>query len=46
VIGTDCIGSCKSNYHTITAMTAPSPLPVSTKKKNHKCSVSTGEHQG
>jgi hypothetical protein len=23
VIGTDCIGSCKSNYHTITAMTAP-----------------------
>ena len=24
VIGTDCIGSCKSNYHTITATTAPS----------------------
>jgi hypothetical protein len=24
-IGTDCIGSCKSNYHTITAMTAPDP---------------------
>ena len=23
VIGTDCIDSCKSNYHTITAMTAP-----------------------
>ena len=23
VIGTDCIGSCKSNYHTITAMTVP-----------------------
>ena len=23
VIGTNCIGSCKSNYHTITAMTAP-----------------------
>jgi hypothetical protein len=23
VIGTDCIGSCKSNYHTNTAMTAP-----------------------
>ena len=22
-IGTDCIGSCKSNYHTITTMTAP-----------------------
>ena len=23
VIGTDCIGSCKSNYHTIMTMTAP-----------------------
>jgi hypothetical protein len=23
VIGTDCIGSCKSNYHTMTATTAP-----------------------
>jgi hypothetical protein len=23
VIGTDCIGSCKSNYHKITKMTAP-----------------------
>ena len=23
VIGTDCIGSCKSNYHTITTMPAP-----------------------
>ena len=23
VIGTDCIGSCKSNYHKITATTAP-----------------------
>jgi hypothetical protein len=23
MMGTDCIGSCKSNYHTITAMTAP-----------------------
>ena len=28
VIGTDCIGSCKFNYHTITATTAP-PLAVS-----------------
>ena len=26
VIGTDCIGSCKSNYHTITATTTPSSL--------------------
>jgi hypothetical protein len=24
VISTDCIGSCKSNYHTITTTTAPS----------------------
>jgi hypothetical protein len=23
VIGTDCIGSCKSNYHTITATMTP-----------------------
>ena len=23
VIGTDCMGSCKSNYHTITTMTDP-----------------------
>ena len=23
VIGTDCIGSCKSNYHMITTVTAP-----------------------
>ena len=23
VIGTDCIGSCKYNYHTFTATTAP-----------------------
>jgi hypothetical protein len=28
VIGTDCIGSCKSNYHTITAMTAPRMVSV------------------
>ena len=24
--GTDCIGSCKSNYHTIMTMTAPTSL--------------------
>jgi hypothetical protein len=28
VIGTDCIGSCKSNYHTITATTFPSNVCV------------------
>ena len=26
VTGIDCIGSCKSNYHTIMATTAPLPL--------------------
>jgi hypothetical protein len=26
VIGTDCIGSCKSNYHTITTTTVPKIL--------------------
>jgi hypothetical protein len=31
VIGTDCIGSCKSNYHTITAMMAPHPEEESQK---------------
>ena len=25
VIGTDCTGSCKSNYHMISTMTAPTP---------------------
>ena len=28
MIGTDCIGSCKSNYHTITASTAPTDLTI------------------
>jgi len=28
VIGTDCIGSCKSNYHTITAKTAPFKINI------------------
>jgi hypothetical protein len=26
VIGTDCIGSCKSNYHTIKITTVPTTL--------------------
>ena len=30
VIGTDCIGSCKTNYHTITTTTAPRNLNVFT----------------
>jgi hypothetical protein len=30
VIGTDCIGSCKSNYHTITNTTAPPIFYVQT----------------
>ena len=29
VIGTDCIGICKSNYHTITATTVHLPLLIS-----------------
>jgi hypothetical protein len=29
VIGTDCIGSCQPNYHTITTMTAPHNYKVS-----------------
>jgi hypothetical protein len=28
VIVTDCIGSCKSHYHTIRATTAPTPICV------------------
>ena len=28
VIGTDCIGSCKSNYHTIITTTAPTKLGI------------------
>jgi hypothetical protein len=29
VIGTDCIGRCKSNYYTITTITAPIYVPKS-----------------
>ena len=28
MIGTDCIGSCKSNYHTITATTTPYKMMI------------------
>jgi hypothetical protein len=35
VIDTDCTGSCKSNYHTITTMTARSKRKKKKKKKNH-----------
>ena len=35
VIGTDCISSCKSNYHTITATTAPC-LSIRSQTKNNK----------
>ena len=28
VIGTDCLGSCKSNYHMITATTSPTPMKM------------------
>ena len=33
VIGTGCIGNCKSNYHTITPMTPPGQM-VNERKKN------------
>jgi hypothetical protein len=33
VIGTDCIGSCKSKYHTITATTAPTWSGMNVKRK-------------
>ena len=32
VIGTDCIGSCKSNYHTTTTTTAPLVIELYTFK--------------
>jgi len=32
VIGTDCTGSCKSNYHAIMAMTAPVKTTDSNKR--------------
>ena len=42
VIGTDCTGSCKSNYHTINAMTpsvtfveAINLIQISLKKENN-----------
>ena len=31
VIGTDCIGNCKSNYHTISTTTSPGPLTLQDK---------------
>ena len=40
VIGTDCTGSCKSNYHTIITTAAPS-LFQSTQKRNAKFSETT-----
>ena len=46
VIGTDCIGSCKSNYHMITAMMAPHNMIITFIKhdmKNYRWCV-TMEH--
>jgi molybdopterin/thiamine biosynthesis adenylyltransferase len=34
VIGTDCNGSCKSNYHTITAMTASTETKTRSYREN------------
>ena len=42
MIDTDCTGSCKSNYHTITATTAPSSLlNIDNYLKWHDISVPT-----
>ena len=39
MIGTDCIGSCKSNYHTIMAMTAPDTKGEKSESQNQKAHV-------
>ena len=42
VIGTDCIGSCKFNYHTITITMVPSlfiEVPVVSKISNWSCTA-------
>jgi hypothetical protein len=36
VIGTDCIGSCKSNYHMITATKTPYKYLVYTDKNKQR----------
>ena len=35
LIGTDCIGSCKSNYHTITTTTSPLSVRLAIHSMNH-----------
>ena len=37
VIGTDCIGSCKSNYHMITATTVPLIINITQMAIGMKC---------
>ena len=41
VIGTDCLGSCKSNYHTITATASPPNNYVGKHQimEHHKCNT-------
>ena len=39
VIGTDCIGSCTSNYHTIMATTAPHRRYDNNQKVGRKCYI-------
>jgi hypothetical protein len=36
VIGTNCIGSCKSNYHTITTITVPLSLKSEKEEEGKK----------
>ena len=45
VIGTDCIGSCKSSYHTITATTPPPPLTFHIGVIYKQCYISLYFHQ-
>ena len=40
VIGTDCIGSYKSNYHTITTTKAPFPLASCTTSQHYSTCIS------
>jgi len=37
VIGTDCIGSCKSHYHTITSTMTPTFIDKNNTYTNHYC---------
>ena len=46
VIGTDCTGSCKSNYHSITATTAPPDCRRKSKENNDNKTGQISLHMG